>query len=67
MLPQCGRCTSKAWLGSGQGHVGIEPILTCGLLDMSKVLDLDRGWMCEVQRVHIYMGTEPVMLDSVTR
>ena len=37
---QGGRCPSEAWLGSGQGHLGIEPVLTCGLFDETIVLHL---------------------------
>ena len=40
---QGGRCPSKAWLGSGQGHLGIEPVLTCGLFDETIVLHLGGG------------------------
>ena len=41
--PQGGRCPSEAWLGSGQGHLGIEPVLTCGLFDETIVLNLGGG------------------------
>ena len=41
--PQGRRCPSKAWLGSGQGHLGIEPVLTCGLFDETIVLHLGGG------------------------
>ena len=43
MSPQGGRCPSKAWLSSGQRYLGIDPVLTCGLLDATIVLDLREG------------------------
>ena len=47
----CGKvwgCTPNAGLGSGEGNPSIDPIFSCGLLQESKVLQLEerrrRGW-----------------------
>ena len=47
---QGGRCPSEVWLGSGQGHLGIEPVLTCGLFDETIVLHLGGGWRGKGER-----------------